>query len=485
MLHGQASRVFKHGRPAIFAIGATAFGVGLLVASAVGGDRLASKLPSGAAAGAVLAVLAIACVAGYLIRNLQYKNRLLNAAIEGMPQGLCMFDASARLLLSNRRYREVYRLDPAQVMPGRSLREILESCRATGTFSGDADRFADECVKKIAEGEATSTAWEMQDGRIIAFATRPIGDGGWVDTHEDITERRRAALKRNSVQQDKQRRAVLEEAIKAFQQQTENLLKSTTDSVSTMRTMAGAMLGVADQTAHQAAISAEKSRGAFASVEMAATAAEELSRSIAEINHRLARTTDILCDALNQTQHTDRQIAGLAQASQRIGDVVKLIGNIAGQTNLLALNAAIEAARAGNAGKGFAVVASEVKTLAIQTAKATESVAAQIALVQQSTATAVAAIAEIAGRMRELNADASSVAASVTQQASATEVISVNVGSAADGTKAAAFMLDEVAGAANQARESAQALLQASEVVANVAISLRGAVEAFLDKVAA
>ncbi len=484
MLKRLRSRVFEHGWPAVFAIGAIALGACLLAADFAGVDagRLMPRLPSAAAA--ILALLVILSVAACLIRHLQNKNRLLNTAVEGMPQGLCLFDSSARLRLCNERYREIYRLDASQAAAGRSLRDILESCRATGTFVGDSDRFAGECIRKIARGESTSTAWEMKDGRIVAYATRPRGDGGWVDTHEDITERRLAALKRNSVQQDKQRRAALEQAIRAFQQQTENLLGSTTDSVSTMRSMAGAMLDVVDQTAHHVANSAEKSRGAFASVEAAATATVELSRSIAEINQRLACTTGIVRDALSRTQHTNGQIAGLAQATQKIGDVVKLIGDIAGQTNLLALNATIEAARAGEAGRGFAVVASEVKTLAIQTAKATESVAAQIAVVQQSTSAAVAAIAEIADRMQTINADALSVAGSVAQQANATEVISRNVGSAADGTKAAAFVLDEVAEAASQASTSAQALLQASEAVANVAASLRGEVETFLRQVA-
>ncbi len=135
----------------------------------------------------------------------------------------------------------------------------------------------------------------------------------------------------------------------------------------------------------------------------------------------------------------------MAQAAQKIGDVIKLIRNIAGQTNLLALNATIEAARAGEAGQGFAVVASEVKSLAVQTAKATEDIASQISEVQASTGNAVEAIARIAERMREIDSFTSAVTASVQQQNAATGEISRNVASAADGAKEVVGTLTEVA----------------------------------------
>ena len=146
------------------------------------------------------------------------------------------------------------------------------------------------------------------------------------------------------------------------------------------------------------------------------------------------RTTDVVRASVNEAEATNAQIAGLAAAAQKIGDVVKLISDIAGQTNLLALNATIEAARAGEAGRGFAVVASEVKSLAVQTAKATEEIAAQILAVQGSTTSAVDAIRSIAGRMKEISAYTSAVAASIEQQNSATGEISQNVAGAAQGT---------------------------------------------------
>src|SRR5580765_105080 len=127
----------------------------------------------------------------------------------------------------------------------------------------------------------------MKDGRIVALANRPILGGGWVDTHEDITERRRAALQRSSMQEHAQRRAALEEAIRMFRQRAETLLKSNTESAATMRTMASALLGASGQTSQRAESAAETSQAASTNVAMVATAAEEMARSIAEISQRL------------------------------------------------------------------------------------------------------------------------------------------------------------------------------------------------------
>ena len=175
------------------------------------------------------------------------------------------------------------------------------------------------------------------------------------------------------------------------------------------------------------------SNDAFGGVESAAAAADELSKSIAEINRQLVSASDVVRAATAEAQTTNAVIGDLAQAAQKIDDVVKLIQSVAGQTNLLALNATIEAARAGTAGKGFAVVASEVKALAVQTAKATDDIASQIAAVQSSTQSAVRAIGSITGRMEEIRQFTSAIATSVEQQNAATGEISNNVTAAAIG----------------------------------------------------
>jgi methyl-accepting chemotaxis protein len=178
-----------------------------------------------------------------------------------------------------------------------------------------------------------------------------------------------------------------------------------------------------------------------------------------------------------------------ARVTQRIGDVVKLIQDIAEQTNLLALNATIEAARAGEAGRGFAVVASEVKSLAVQTAKATGEIAREISSVQSSTGDAVAAIRAITERMQDINAYTSKVVGAIGHQEVATgeisQEISHNVASAAAGSKDVVAALGDVATGLTQTRSSAETVLTASEEVENATVKLRAEVERFLSTVAA
>jgi methyl-accepting chemotaxis protein len=486
MLRAHISLAVRHCWLLIIITAMTCLVASLTVLSAFNTDLLAFMplLPARTVDSVMLTLLGLSAVSGFVIHRLRQQNRLLTAALDNMPQGLCMLDSSARTMLCNERYLDIYRLTPEQVMPGCSLRDLLEHCRTAGTFSGDPDQYAADCIARIAQGKTTSTACEMADGRIIALANRLMRDGGWVDTHEDITERRRAALRQSSTQEHAQRRTALEDAIRDFRQRAENLLKSTAESAATMHAMASGLLGASDKTSQRVQSVAQKSHEASANVEMVANAADEMSRSIAEIGQRVVRATKIVHVALSEAQGTNGQIAKLAEGVQSIGDIVKLIRNIAGQTNLLALNATIEAARAGETGKGFAVVASEVKSLAVQTAKATDAVAGQVTALQESAAAVIDAIGGIAERMREINEDTSSVAASVQQQDAATGEISLNIRGVAEATKMNAHVLSDIAGAASETQMSAQTVLEASETVASDAATLRGEVERFLGKVA-
>jgi methyl-accepting chemotaxis protein len=198
----------------------------------------------------------------------------------------------------------------------------------------------------------------------------------------------------------------------------------------------------------------------------------------------LARASDVVRGVATEAQSTNEEIAALARAAQKIDDVVKLIQSVAGQTNLLALNATIEAARAGAAGRGFAVVASEVKALAVQTAKATEDIAGQIASVQSSTQSAVGAIGNIAERTLDIKQFTAAIATSVEQQSAATHEISENVEQAASRTKSVVAVLQRVSAAIAEMQTSADTVLKASQAVEKASQSLRGSVEAFLSKVA-
>jgi methyl-accepting chemotaxis protein len=251
-----------------------------------------------------------------------------------------------------------------------------------------------------------------------------------------------------------------------------------------MRATAAGLLKFSSQTSERAVGAVSASNEASANVETAATAAEELNGSIIEINRQIELTAAIVRKAVGEARSTNDQIAALSRAAQKIGDVIKLIRAIAGQTNLLALNATIEAARAGESGKGFAVVASEVKTLAVQTAKATEEISKQIGAVQAAAAGAVGAIARISGRMQEIEGVASAVEGSVQQQSTATGEISRNVVSAAESTRLVLGELNAVAGAAEETRRSAELVLDNSGAVESATGELRQEVERFLQKVA-
>ena len=448
---------------------------------------LSSIVPSTVAGQALLlAALGIAALAsvGVWYRRLVVQNRRLSNALDNMTQGLCMFDAQGRVVLTNRRYIGMYNLSPEIVRPGCSLQELMQHRKETGLFSGDIEAYCRQIFENIDNGQSTQFYVQSSDGRIVLAKNEPLSGGGWVSTHADVTEQRRAEQERAASQEQEQRRAAIDAAIASFRPQAEKLLSSVSGSAIAMRSTASALLGSSDHTSQRAENAARAFNEASANVETAAVAAEELSHSIAEISRQLIYTSNVVGIATSEARSTDGEIAGLASGAQKIGDVIKLIRDIAGQTNLLALNATIEAARAGEAGKGFAVVASEVKSLAVQTAKATEEIAGHILAVQNSTGGAVEAIRQIAARMQEINEYTTGVAAAVEQQNSATEEISHNVASAADGTGHVVAVLGEVAGAATETRSSAEVVRDASQSAESAVANLRLEVEDFLAKVA-
>jgi len=448
---------------------------------------LSSIVPSTVAGQALLlAALGIAALASVSVwyRRLVVQNRRLSNALDNMTQGLCMFDAQGRVVLTNRRYIGMYNLSPEIVRPGCSLRELMQHRKETGLFSGDIEAYCRRIFENIDNGQSTQFYVQSSDGRIVLAKNEPLPGGGWVSTHADVTEQRRAEQERAASQEQEQRRAAIDAAIASFRPQAEKLLSSVSGSAISMRSTASALLGSSDQTSQRAESAARAFNEASANVKTAAVAADELSHSIAEISRQLIHTSNVVGIATSEARSTDGEIAGLASGAQKIGDVIKLIRYIAGQTNLLALNATIEAARAGEAGKGFAVVASEVKSLAVQTAKATEEIASHILAVQNSTGGAVEAIRQIAARMQEINEYTTGVATAVEQQNSATEEISHNVARAADGTGHMVAVLGEVAGAATETRSSAEVVRDASQSTESAVANLRLEVEDFLAQVA-
>jgi NO-binding membrane sensor protein with MHYT domain/methyl-accepting chemotaxis protein len=437
-----------------------------------------------AVAAAAIAVLGMSLISAIADHRLGEQGQVLSIALDNMSQALCMFDAKGRLAVCNARYRQMYNLLPGQGELGCTVRDLIGAHFKNGIFVGDAEQYLANTEREIAEGKPVDKTVQTAHGRIVAISNRPLPGGGRVSTHEDITERRRADEQRLSLVEQEARRTLIDGAIHSFRDSVDSVLKTATDSAATMRSTAKALSASSGETSQRAAGAVHASNEASANVGAAAAAANELLSSIAEISRQLTQATELIKSAVAEAHSTNDEIVGLARAAQEIGDVVKLIQQVAGQTNLLALNATIEAARAGDSGRGFAVVASEVKALAVQTAKATEQIAAQIAAVQTSTSSTVEAIRRNTERMQEINRYTSAVAASLAQQNAATGEISHNVAGAAEGTKAVVAVLEQVAGAVGKTLGSADTLLASSEAVEIAASSLREKVEGFLRQVA-
>jgi methyl-accepting chemotaxis protein len=432
-----------------------------------------------------LAILGMSLISAFADRRLDDKGRLLGMALNNMTQGVVMLDTAGRLLVCNNRYLDMYGLRLDIVKPGAALIDILRQRNKAGSLHRDPAQYCAELLEDMAAGRILRSVNDAPDGRAISVVNQPIpGTKYWVGTHDDITEQRAAERKNALLDEQESRRATVDEAINWFRGSVEDVLQTVTESAAAMKSTAMTLSATSHETTAQTASAVRTSNEAFGSVATASIAADELSKSIAEINRQLVRATDVVTAAAGEAQSTNDDIAGLAQAAQKIDDVVKLIQSVAGQTNLLALNATIEAARAGAAGRGFAVVASEVKALAVQTGKATDDIGSQIAAVQSSTRSAVHAMASIAARMQEIQQFTGAIAGSIERQSVATGAISSNVAMASSGTQSVVSVLQRVSDAIADMHSSADTVLGASQAVEKAAESLRSSVDGFLRKVA-
>jgi methyl-accepting chemotaxis protein len=282
-----------------------------------------------------------------------------------------------------------------------------------------------------------------------------------------------------------QRKSDLRNFVEEFRGSVGGILDKVLHSSGEFERVARQLTDTARSTADLSAQSAGASEDASDHVRSAASASDELSQSIAEITRRVQESNAISAEAVQQAEATDQRMAQLSEAGARIGDVVKLITSIAEQTNLLALNATIEAARAGDAGRGFAVVAQEVKTLAGQTAKATDEISNQIASMQLATEESVAAIKAIGQTIERISGIAGSISAAVEQQRSATHNIAASVRAAASGTADVAVNVRHAAKGASETGETSSRMFASAQALSGESLHLKAEVDGFLDRVRA
>jgi methyl-accepting chemotaxis protein len=336
-------------------------------------------------------------------------------------------------------------------------------------------------MRRVADGELDATLPAASGDEIGAMASALVV---FRDNAVAIKEANARAL-REQAEASEARRRERARIANEFEAQVRSVVETVSAAAAELQANAQVMTATADDASRQTATAAGLSEETSSTVTTIATAAEELSQSIAEITRQVAESTKIAGQAVDEAQRTNGTVRGLAEAAQKIGEVVTLIQAIAGQTNLLALNATIEAARAGEAGKGFAVVASEVKSLAAQTAKATDEIAAQITAIQSATESSVAAISGIDSTITRVSEIANSIAAAVEEQGAATQGIARNVNDAARGTGDMSANIAGVARAAGETGAAASQVLDAAQQLSGEADRLRGAIDRFLGEIRA
>ncbi|WP_346914499.1 methyl-accepting chemotaxis protein [uncultured Roseibium sp.] len=281
------------------------------------------------------------------------------------------------------------------------------------------------------------------------------------------------------------RQQEIEASIADFKSDILQLLSTASETVSGARRTANDLLEANDRNDEQAGAANEASQQASTNVETVASASQQLTSSIQEISAQIAATSAQVDKVSASAQDTNRDVDELARAATKIDEILLLIQAIAEQTNLLALNATIEAARAGEHGKGFSIVASEVKSLANQTASATEEISNQIKAIQQSSRSTVSAMTDIAGIIGEVQNNTVAIAGAIEEQTTATSEISRNVGEAAERTRLVADTISSLQATAAAAKTSAGQIRDASEGIDDINGQVKSRIDAFLRKVAA
>jgi len=337
-------------------------------------------------------------------------------------------------------------------------------------------------MRRIAQGDTSTSIPALERGDEVGAMAQSV------QVFKDNmieAERLRGEQDVLKAQADSERKRLMARMADEFERGVRASLDSLGGAAAEMQSTSRSMSSTATEASQQATSVAAIAEQASSNVQTVAAATEELSSSVAEIGRQVAQSTEIAGQAVAEANRTNVTVQGLSAAAQKIGDVVKLISDIASQTNLLALNATIEAARAGEAGRGFAVVANEVKSLASQTAKATDEISAQVSAMQDVTTEAVQAIEGIGRTIGSINEIASAISIAVEQQGSATQEIARNVQEAALGTGQVSSNIAAVNHAAEATGSASNGVLASAEQLSRQATTLRADVDRFLANIRA
>ena len=298
-------------------------------------------------------------------------------------------------------------------------------------------------------------------------------------------ERLRAEREEAEARAMAERKSAMNRIAGEFEKNVGGIVAGAASAATEMQRSAQSLSAIAQETTRQSTTVAAAAQQTTTNVQTVAAAAEELSTSGQEISRQIAQSATMAQSAVAQADRTNAMVDGLLEATQKIGEVMGLIQNIAGQTNLLALNATIEAARAGEAGKGFAVVASEVKALSTQTAKATEEIADQIQAIRDATGATAGAIREIGATIAQIDEIATTIAAAVEEQGGSTKEIARSVQQAAQGTQGVMQNIAGVTQASGQVGTAAELVLGSAGELAKQSERLKQEVDSFLATVRA